>query len=239
MWFIALLLYSFYTKNPRLIKRFRYASMVIFVIFTNSFLFGVFCSSWEIPGVQSTNLKNNYDVGIVLTGMAEYDNYLDRLSLRRGGDRIWQALDLYKKGKIKKIFISGKSGYVTERGLEEASQFRSVLINWGIPKDDILIENISRNTHENAVETNKVLKNHSELNTFLLITSGTHMKRSLGCFNKVGLQCDPFSTDLYTSPTNHYYWDQYLVPNVSNFDDWNKLIKEWVGYISYKLAGYI
>lgn len=239
VWFIALLLYSFYTKKPKSVKRFRFAALFVFLFFTNSFIFNFFCSFWEVPGKRAEHLTKSYDIGIVLTGMAEYDNHLNRLSLRRGGDRIWQAIGLYKAGKIKKIFISGKSGYVTDRGLEEAAQFKSILVSWGIPKEDILIENKSVNTHGNAVETQIVLKKYPLIKSHLLITSGTHMRRSLACFEKVGLHCDSYSTDLFTSPTNHYFWDQFLIPNVNNFEDWNKLIKEWVGYVSYWMVGYI
>jgi uncharacterized SAM-binding protein YcdF (DUF218 family) len=162
------------------------------------------------------------------------------LSIRRGGDRIWQALTLFHKGKIKKLIITGDSGYVTKRGLHEAKQLKEVLVSWGIPQSAIITEEISRNTHENAVETKKMLdRSYPHLKDFLLITSGTHMRRAKGCFEKVNLKCETFSTDLYTGPKQAYYWDQYFVPNLSTFENWNTLFKEWIGYLTYVLVGYI
>lgn len=238
-WFIIALCGYFFWKKEPWRKRFKWASIVIFFFFTNTVIFSEFCRLWEIQGTKISAVKN-YDAGIVLTGMAEYNTDLDVISLRRGGDRIWQALTLYHKGKIKKIIISGDNGYVSDKGLHEAKQMKEVLVAWGIPETDIITEEISRNTHENAVETKKLIdRSYPHLNKLLLITSGTHMRRSKACFDKVGLKCDTFSTDLYTGPKRLYFWDQYLIPNSSNFQDWDHLIKEWVGYVMYDMVGYI
>ena len=65
------------------------------------------------------------------------------------------------------------------------------------------------------------------------------MRRALACFERAGLKCDSFSTDLYTNQTGGYHWDQYIIPNVDNFITWNKLFKEIIGYIVYDMRGYI
>jgi uncharacterized SAM-binding protein YcdF (DUF218 family) len=172
--------------------------------------------------------------------MFEYNNDLEVLSVRTHADRIWQAITLYKTGKIKKILISGGSGYVTGRGLKEAIQLRDVLITWGIPKNDLLVETTSRNTHENAEFTKKILdRSYPHFDKFLLITSGFHMKRSLACFRKENMNCDAFSTDLNTGPNSNYYWDQYIVPDIGTLFGWNRLVKEVIGYITYDVVGYI
>ena len=238
-WLVICVAGALFWKKEPWKKRFKWTSVVLFVLFTNNVIFLQFCYLWEVPGKKMTNLST-YDVGIVLTGMAEYNNDLDVLSIRRGGDRIWQAISLYKKKKIKKILISGDHGYVTDRGLHEARQFKDVLIGWGIPTNDILIETTSRNTYENAVETKRLLnRSYPHLQKRLLITSGTHMRRALACFEKIDFTCEPYSTDLYTGPTKKYQWNQYLVPDISVLTDWDKLTKEWFGYVSYDVVGYL
>lgn len=194
---------------------------------------------WEIHGTPIEKVKK-YEVGIVLGGMFEYNSDLKVLSCRRGTDRIWQAITLYKTGKIKKIFISGGSGFVIDRGLKEATQTREVLLKWKIPKQDIIIESNSKNTYENAVETKKVLnRSYPHIKKCLLITSAQHMRRAKAIFKKQNLNCDTFSTDLYTGPTRNYFWDQYFVPNVQTISDWNSLIKEWIGFVVYDVMGYL
>ncbi|MBI2257786.1 MAG: YdcF family protein [Flavobacteriia bacterium] len=229
----------FILKRPLLKKICKIIFISSLVLFSNTFIFLEFERLWEIHS-KPIKKVSNYDVGIVLTGMFEYDNELDVLSCRRGTDRIWQAITLYKLGKIKKIFISGGSGYVFDRGLIESQQTKDVLLKWGFPEKDIIIEKISRNTYENAVETKKVLsRSYPHLKKFLLITSGQHMRRSRAIFKKQGIECDTYSTDLYTSAKRFYFWDQYFVPNVQTISDWNGLIKEWVGYVIYDIVGYI
>ncbi|MFN5844437.1 MAG: YdcF family protein [Flavobacteriia bacterium] len=238
-WFaICLMCYLFWRKEPWK-KRFKWITIFIFIFFTNTAIFLEFARLWEIPGTRIPALKK-YDVGIVLTGMGEYNNDLGVLSIRRGADRIWQALTLYHKGKIKKILITGDSGYITDRGLHEAKQVKEVLVGWGMPEKDIITEEVSKNTYENAVETKKLLdRSYPNLKTYLLITSGKHMRRANGCFEKQGLKCGLFSTDLYTGPERNYFWDQYLIPNYGNFEDWETIMKEIIGYAVYDIAGYI
>jgi uncharacterized SAM-binding protein YcdF (DUF218 family) len=226
-------------KNEKWKKRCKIASIIIFLVFSNTVLLLKLLQKQEIHGTKISEMKK-YDIGIVLGGMFEYNTDLETLVPGSHADRIWQAITLYKKGKIKKILISGGSGYVVDHGLKEAIQLKAVLVTWGLPSNDIIVETKSRNTHENAQETKKILdRSYPHLEKRLLITSGTHMKRALACFEKENVKCDPFSTDLATGPTSNFFWDQYLVPDLSTLFGWNNLIKENVGYISYKFMGYI
>lgn len=237
-WLGLAIIGALFLKNELWKKRMKWTAVIMFFFFSNSVIFSSFCGLWEVPGTKISNVKQ-HDVAIVLGGMSDYNNDLDELTVYRQADRIWQAITLYRTGKVKKILISGDSGYITDRGLHEARQMKSVLVKWGFPPEDILTEDVSKNTHENAEESAKVLKEHKDLKTYLLVTSGTHMRRSLACFKKEGLNCTPFSTDLLTNQTGSYHWDQYLIPNMDNFSYWNKLFKEIVGYIAYSMAGYI
>jgi len=238
-WFLLCIGLYFFWKNPRWKKQLKWTAVGIFFFFSNSVLFSEFCGLWEYPGVKQEQLKT-YDVAIVLGGMSEYNNDLKVLSIRRPGDRIFQAITLYKKGKVKKILISGDSGYLNDRGLHEARQMKETLVTWGIPAKDIITEEKSKNTYENALETKKLIdRSYPEFDSFLLVTSGIHMRRALGCFERQGLKCTPYSTDLYTNQTGNYYWDQYLIPNMSNFSQWKDLLKETVGYVTSDKVVYI
>lgn len=238
-WLIIFVAVAFFHRNQIYKKRSKICAVIFFLFFSNTFIFNEVCRKWEIHGTPIEKV-GNYEIGIVLSGMAEYNNDLNVLSLKQSGDRIWQAITLYKQHKIKKILITGKSGYIADRGLDEANQFKEVLVSWGIPANDIITETNSKNTHENALETKKVLTvSYPHVDTCLLITSSTHMRRSLGCFAKEGIACVPFSTNLHTGPKRFFYWDQVFIPSVDNFYQWNLLIKEWVGFVTYKIAGYI
>lgn len=230
---------AFFSKSQKWKKRGRITAIFCLLFFSNNFIYKEFCRKWEVFGTPISAVKH-HDVGIVLGGMAEYNNDLKSLSIRRGGDRIWQAISLYKAGKIDKLLISGDNGYLLEDKLHEADQMKTVLVQWGIPKRDIITESVSKNTAENASETKRILQHsYPQLKSALLITSGRHMRRALACFDAVELKCTPFSTDLYTGPTRSYSWEEILVPDVSTFNDWHGLNKEWIGYLTYWITGRI
>lgn len=238
-WMITAFGLFMFSKKAKWKRIGKWGAIGIFVFFSNIVIFSSFCKMWEIPG---TTLKSTqkHDVAIVLGGMFEYNGDLDEISIRRQGDRLFKAVSLYKTGKVEKLLISGDSGYIGDRGLHEAKQVKEVLISWGIPETDIITEEKSVNTHENAVESVKILKqSYPHYKRFLLVTSGIHMKRALACFKNEGLECTSFSTDLYANQSGKYHWDQYIVPNIDAFILWNKLFKEIVGYISYSIVGYI
>jgi uncharacterized SAM-binding protein YcdF (DUF218 family) len=220
-------------------KYYLYSALFTSFFFTNTVVFKEFCRLWEIGG-KNPDQTEVYQVGIVLGGMFEYNNDLDVLSIRRGGDRIWQALSLYHRGKIKKFLISGAHGFLIDRGLSEAKQLKEELVKRGIPESDILIDTLSKNTYENAVESVRILREKgydSESN--LLITSSLHMRRSEACFRKQGILLTRYPTDLFTGPKRAYHWDEFLIPSLSTADDWATLTHEWLGYVSYKMMGYL
>lgn len=238
-WIVASFLVFILIKNAKWKKWAKITCITSLFFFSNTTLFLEFERQWEIHGTPIEQVQQ-YDVGIVLGGMFEYNTDLDELSVRRGADRIWQALNLYKAGKIKKILISGGSGYVTGRGLKEGIQLKKVLVNWGIPEQDIIQESKSKNTYENAVETKKILStSYPHLEKFLLITSGQHMRRARAIFKKQEMNVDTFSTDLYTGPKREWNLEQMLIPSPLTIADWTSLIKEWVGFVVYDIVGYI
>ena len=65
------------------------------------------------------------------------------------------------------------------------------------------------------------------------------MRRAKSCFDKINFHCDTYATNLQTGTKSTYYWDQYFVPDFTALFGWNNLIKEWVGYLSYDIMGYI
>lgn len=209
------------------------------IFFSNPWITNKAISAWEVAPVNSNTITQTYDVGIVLGGsMRYYDNTTQRVVYSASVDRLIQVIDLYHLGKIKKIFLSGGSGYVNFPDWKESVFLKEVLKKSNVPERDILMENISRNTRENAVETAAVLKSGKYGNRFLLITSATHMRRSLACFHKVGLQPDPYAVDA-RSGVDMYTLDKLIKPDSENISNWDILIHEWLGMLMYKISGYI
>ncbi|MCB0396193.1 MAG: YdcF family protein [Flavobacteriales bacterium] len=232
-WITILLLYAWLKKKRRPVV---IAGLLLY-FFSNSFILDEAMRLWEIPGVRTDSLETRYDVGIVLSGMVGFDEQLERIGFHENIDRMLQAVDLYKKGIIDKILISGGSGSLSEKH-SEAELLFNYFTGLGIPPKDLLTENTSRNTHENAVNTAKILKEHWPEGKFLLITSATHMRRARACFENEGIEIFSFTTNRH-SGLRKYYPDHLLVPSVHALGGWENLMHEWVGYLTYATMGYL
>jgi uncharacterized SAM-binding protein YcdF (DUF218 family) len=106
-----------------------------------------------------------------------------------------------------------------------------------VPAADILLEERSRNTRENAKYTQELLAKNPEIKSLVLVTSAFHQRRALGCFAKVGLRPQSFPADFYTTDRS---WtpDYWLVPDMSALSRWSLLLHEMAGYFVYKVTGY-
>ncbi len=238
IWILGLLIYSFIQKDERRRRKIILISILLIYIFSNPFIFNECMRRWEVPPIKETELDTKYDAVIVPGGLSFYDNEVDRVQFGRGNDRLMQAIHLYKKGRASKIFFTGGSGSITFPEMKEAPNIRSFLIELGIPDEDILIESDSKNTRENALFSKPILEENFPGGKFVLSTSAFHMRRAMGCFEKVGISADAYSTDRYSGPSR-YEPDFLFMPSHDIFFNWNNLIHEVVGYLIYKLAGYI
>ena len=234
-WILGTLIYSIFTKNPKRKKLGFISTLIIFLIFTNSFIVDEVFRVWEIKILKTDSIKEAYDYGIVLGGVCWYDSQNDRIGVLRSFDRIYQAIELYKTRKIKKIFLSGGSGSVIDADFKESLIVKSHLIKIGIPAEDIEYEDVSRNTHENAIETKKLIPDSCNC---LLITSAFHMRRAQGCFEKIGFKVSPYVVDRY-SGKRKYLPDHLIVPNVEALSNWTLILHEIMGYVVYYVMGYL
>lgn len=235
-WIFALLVWAIFTKQALKRRKLLISALLVLYFFSNSFLLNLVMRNWEIAPKKHNELSS-YDAGIVLGGMLWYDKEFDRMQFTRSTDRVMQAVDLYKRGIIKKIVFTGGSGSILHQDMKEGKYAEQFLLNLGIPATDILIESESNNTRENAVFTQKLLAQKMPAAKCLLITSAFHMRRSIGCFNKVGMQFDYYSTDRYSGPYKLEF-DYLLIPSSLAFEEWKMLIHELVGYVVYKISGY-
>jgi uncharacterized SAM-binding protein YcdF (DUF218 family) len=229
---------SAWLKDNRWKKRFVWISFSLLLFFSNDFLANEAMRLWELPPTSYSTIKEDYAFGILLTGVTINDfEPADRVYFARGADRVVHTVDLYKRGIIKRILISGGTGRLLTEGRPEADDLFTVLKLMGVPEEDMIIENESRNTHESAVRVKEILASYPD-QKLLLITSAFHMRRSRACFSKVGVEVTTFTTDFYSHP-RYYTPESFIIPKADALQVWTKLFKEWTGMVAYRLAGYI
>ncbi len=227
-------------KKPIWKKRFFWAGFISLFFFSNDFIANEVMLAWEPDAIPFADVKKKYEYGIVLTGVTNPElTPRDRVYFSKGADRVTHAVQLYKLGIIKQIIISGGRGRLLDIGEREADELRDAMLVMGVPIESILTENNSRNTFESAEEVKIILDQRGIKPTdCLLITSAFHMRRSLACFRKANMEMDTFSTDFYTH-RRVFTPDVLFIPKVEAIFIWQRLFKEWVGFVAYKVAGYV
>lgn len=236
-WVEILMLAFLIFSGQRMRKLLLYTAIGILLVFSNQFIFYHAAGWWE-GELQNPNEMEHYDGIILLGGFSSYQSKTQRIRFYESADRLFQAVELYKKGKASRFIFTGGSGKIVVKEKKEGDYIRDYLELLGIPKDSTISEWSSRNTHENAVETLKLLQNRNiENGHYLLVTSGFHMTRAMACFKKVGLNVCPYVTDPLQSTIAPDVADA-ITPSAGTLASWERLLREWVGYLAYRLKGY-
>jgi uncharacterized SAM-binding protein YcdF (DUF218 family) len=241
VWLVFFIGKAHWTKNDLRKRKILRGCLWFVILFTNPFLSNRIFHAWEWPAVPITSVRDTFDVGIVLGGYSDFGgyNYEDRLNFNPAVNRLTDAIVLYKTGHLKKLLISGGDGKLFGEKISEAVATRQFLLDIGIKNEDILTEEKSRNTRENALFTKDLLEKQGIANAkCLLLTSAFHMKRSKGCFDKVGLNTTAFPAHFYAVRLEAGA-ETYLVPDKWAFIKWEAFIKEWIGYAVYWVQGYV
>ncbi len=167
------------------------------------------------------------------------------VEVNEAGDRLLYGGWLYKQGKAPHILVSGGGIGWLGGTTPEAERMVSVLSMMSIPEEVIWLESQSRNTEENARFTREILQAKG-ITQILLVTSATHMPRSVMLFENQGFDVIPAPTDFMSEPPPLYknggemaaglFVD--LIPQANNLDVTTRVIKEYIGIRFYRLQGY-
>jgi uncharacterized SAM-binding protein YcdF (DUF218 family) len=158
------------------------------------------------------------------------------------GDRVIYAAKLYKDGKAPKIILSG--GRVTWKGEtgSESADMAILLDLLGIPRSAMLEDPTSLNTRQNAVNVQQIVDREG-LRKLILVTSATHMPRSLAIFRRLGMDVVAAPTDFYTTDADRQMSPQgrllSLLPDAENLFLTSRSLKEYVGILVYRLRGWV
>jgi uncharacterized SAM-binding protein YcdF (DUF218 family) len=112
--------------------------------------------------------------------------------------------------------------------MAEVSQFM------GVSKDHMIIESASNDTKDQA----RLIKPIVGTAPFVLVTSATHMPRSMALFKKLGMSPIPGPAGT-TSRIKMPFSPQDIFPNVSALDSTTEAVHEYLGLLWGRLKGQI
>jgi uncharacterized SAM-binding protein YcdF (DUF218 family) len=236
VWIVIIFLFAWFIKNQKRKTILFKTGLALLLFFSNPFIIRQLIAACEPAPVQlSPGAK--YSAGIVLGGFVSYNKKDDRGYFNPAGDRFIQTALLYKKGHIGKIVVAAGNGYIVKHDFKEANFIKQHLIDLGIPAADILTDPASRNTLENAINSQKIIDSVHLQGPFLLISSAMHLPRARLAFVKQGLQVIPYPCDFDSKNVGNNFIEDYLLPSGLALNKWDNFIKEIAGIMVYKLRG--
>jgi uncharacterized SAM-binding protein YcdF (DUF218 family) len=154
-------------------------------------------------------------------------------ALNGAAERMTEAVALARRYPQARIVFTGGSSAIVPGGPTEADTARRLFADLGLPPERLVFEDESRNTWENAVLTRRAAEPRPG-ETWLLVTSASHMPRAMGCFRQAGWQVTPWPVN-YTTARDPALWWQWPFPTRLNHAEW--ALREWVGLVAYRLMG--
>ncbi|WP_270935759.1 YdcF family protein [Falsiroseomonas oryzae] len=154
-------------------------------------------------------------------------------ALNGAAERMTEAVALALRHPQAKLVFTGGSAAVVPGGPTEADTARRLFADLGLPPERLVFEAESRNTHENAVFTHRLLRPRPG-ETWLLVTSASHMPRSMGSFRAAGWQVVPWPVNYTTGRDPSLWWNW---PFPTRLNQAEAALREWVGLVAYRLLG--
>jgi len=231
-WSVGLLVWAYFTKLPKRRKKLVLISLLILFLASNKVFVNEITRAWEFEPNKGAKIP---ETAVILGGYTGFDTHRNRVQMSDAADRLYSVVNLYLQKKIKRIILSG--GYVTGRSKPEADYVFSILISYGIPDSVIIKESKSRNTHENALNTAKILKDKQIEGPVLLVTSSFHMRRAMGTFTKAGISVQPYPVHFISDYGRGYFLPDFFIPSSEVLFRFDAIAKEWVGYMAYAITG--
>ncbi|MFA5935354.1 MAG: ElyC/SanA/YdcF family protein [Patescibacteria group bacterium] len=180
----------------------------------------VFLLGWMILHVQTNYLVDMYpstdsvvdkaQVAIVLGAAVTNGQPSDALN-----DRLLVGEELYRKGKVEKILITGDDGGFHS---DEISIMHKFLLDREIPPDAIIVDGKGYRTYESC----RRAKQEYNIETAVVVTQRFHMGRALYLCNALGIESVGVTSDLQTYVRIKAFWIRDLLSSVKAFWEINR-----------------
>ena len=229
-----------------------YITLIIYLISIEA-TSNVLLNLWSVKDNKRT-IK--YDYVVILAGGIDYEWYLKKqvkndldldfqryFKFKGAEERIITGIEIVRGHGAKKILHSNWTPSIklnNKTYTYNASQkIKDFSRSMGIDEKSFIIygDQIKRTIGE-VNELKLFLKNKRNHKT-LLITSQSHMRRSLGLFKNKSIKLDHYSVSKVDSIFEVILSPKSYVPNINGLIGTQKFLYEFIGYIGYSLIGEI
>lgn len=233
-------------KRPRWAAGAIALALILLLLGSNSWVAYGLMRSLETQHIPSTELSEAPAIVVLGGGIKPAIAPRPWVDVSEAGDRVLYGAQLYKQGKAPVVIVSGGRIDWKGGGPPESQDMAEILEAMGVPPSAILQEPDSLNTYENAVNVKKLLEEKGIEKRVLLITSATHMPRSVLIFKRQGIETIPAPTDFMVSQQDvdelTDSWQSItlnILPDAYRLQQTTQSLKEYIGTIVYRLKGWL
>lgn len=168
------------------------------------------------------------------------------VEVNEAGDRLLTGVALVRRGLAPVLVVSGgRVGFTAgDQAPTEAETAARLAGDLGIPAGRIVRSGDPRNTAEEALAIDRLARSRG-WRSLLLVTSASHLPRSLATFQRrTRLQITPVATD-YLLPARSAFGTPTLasvaldlLPSASALDLTTQMMKEHLGRLAYRWRGW-
>jgi uncharacterized SAM-binding protein YcdF (DUF218 family) len=144
------------------------------------------------------------------------------------------AAEMFRKGKPCPVLVIGGNPPPDEPAC--SAVMRDYLVELGVPAVNIVVEEQSGDTYENAVESRCLLEERG-LRKILLITDAIHLLRSMRCFQKQGIDAVACGCRYLSVPSNEKMLRCW--PHPVGLKQFPSVCYEWLALPWYWIRGRI
>jgi uncharacterized SAM-binding protein YcdF (DUF218 family) len=144
-------------------------------------------------------------------------------------ERIVAAVRLHKRIGAP-VIASGGSAF--DQKISEAAVIKRYLMALDVPENMIILENKSRDTHENAKYTKKIC-DKAGYTSPILVTTAYHLRRAVRSFEKAGLSVVAVPVGARTGGKKPFHF-RNLLPN--DYQAISFALQEYLGRVFYAIA---
>ena len=158
------------------------------------------------------------------------------LSINAEAERLLAPISLLRTYPNARLILTGGSGALNPGAFKESDKVRPLWRDAIVDRGQVMYEEASRNTYENAIFTRDLVKPKTG-EKWLLVTSAAHMPRSVGLFRKAGFDVIAYPVAFKSTGKD----GQWYVPRTAGaaLGNIESAVHEYVGLWVYHQTGRI
>ncbi len=215
------------------VKKEKFAKIFLSLAFGFFFLFSYLpFSNFLISNLENKYSKYDYkhDIKYIhVLGSGHNTDKSQPISSQIGSGgmkRVLEGIIIHMNTADSKLIFTGYEG---NTDISNAVMNARLAVALGVKEENIIINSKPKDTKEEAIFTKSIVDDKA----FVLVTSATHMPRSMALFRSLGLNPIPAPTNFYKKDIKGFL----KVPNIYSFSKSQIAIHEYLGILWSKLRG--